>query len=337
VLAFQFLTFALGQFPQTRGLSNRLFGVIVGPLTALGQAAVAQLPNMAVLAVLFLVFRVVLRLLRLVFDAVGRGAIRPSGFEPEWAGPTYNIVRFMVVAFGVVVAYPYLPGSESAAFKGVSLFVGVLFSLGSSSAVSNLIAGYLLIYRRVFKMGDLVKIGDVIGHVTESRIQVTRLRSLKNEEVVLPNSMILMGQVINYSAFARKEGLILHTIVGIGYETPWRQVEAMLLNAAERTPGVLRTPAPFVLQTALADFAVNYQLNVYCAQAGLMLEMYADLHRHIQDVFNEYGVQIMTPAYMADPSQPKIVPPGQWYTAPASPAADASANALAPAAATGPS
>jgi small-conductance mechanosensitive channel len=333
-VAFEFATFALGQFPNTRSLSNRLFGLIVGPLTALGQAAVAQLPNLAVLAVLFVVFRVVLRLLRLVFDGIERGAIRPPGFEPEWAVPTYNIVRFALIAFGIVVAYPYLPGSESAAFKGVSLFVGVLFSLGSSSAVSNLIAGYLLIYRKAFKVGDRVKIGDVIGDVTESRIQVTRLRSLKNEEVVLPNSMILMGQVINYSALARKDGLILHTVVGIGYETPWRQVEAMLLTAAARTPDILRAPAPFVLQTALADFAVNYELNVYCARADRMLEVYADLHRNIQDVFNEYGVQIMTPAYMADPAQPKVVPPGQWYAAPATPAAGAATSALAPDAAT---
>jgi small-conductance mechanosensitive channel len=192
----------------------------------------------------------VLRLLRVMFDAVQRGTLRLSGFEPEWAQPTYKIVRFAIIAFGVVVAYPYLPGSDSAAFKGVSLFVGVLLSLGSSSAVANVIAGYLLIYRRAFKVGDRVRIGDVIGDVTESRIQVTRLRSLKNEEVVIPNSTILVCQVINYSALARKDGLILHTEVGIGYETPWRQVEAMLLAAAERTPDILRSPAPFVLQTS---------------------------------------------------------------------------------------
>jgi small-conductance mechanosensitive channel len=332
VLTFEFLSFALGQFPNTRGLSNRLFDVILEPLTALGQAAVAQLPNLAVLAVLFFVFRVVLRVLRLVFDAVERGAIRPSGFEPEWAGPTYNIVRLVMIAFGVVVAYPYLPGSESAAFKGVSLFVGVLFSLGSTSAVADLIAGYLLIYRREFKVGDRIQIGDVIGDVTESRVQVTRLRSLKNEEVVLPNSLILRGQVTNFSAYARKDRLIFHTVVGIGYETPWRQVEAMLLAAAARTPDILRSPEPFVLQRALGDFAVNYELNVYCARADRMLEVYADLHRNIQDVFNEYGVQIMTPAYMADPSQPKVVPPAQWYAAPARPSADASALAIGPAA-----
>ena len=226
----------LGAFPATRHLANQLFALVVGPLSTMGRSAVAQLPNLVFLAVLVVVFRAVLRLLRVVFDALERGAITFGGFEAEWAQPTYKIVRFAVIAFGVVVAYPYLPGSDSAAFKGVSLFVGVLISLGSSSAISNLIAGYLLIYRRAFKVGDLVKIGDVIGDVTESRIQVTRLQSLKNEEIVIPNSQILGGQVINYSALARKQGLILHTDVGIGYETPWRQVEAMLLEAADRTP-----------------------------------------------------------------------------------------------------
>ena len=317
VIVFEFLSFVLGRFPGTRYLSNNLTAFVVGPLTTMGFAIVSELPNLAFVAVLFVVIRVVLRLLRVIFDAIQRGTIRLSGFEPDWAQPTYKIVRFAIVAFGVVVAYPYLPGSESDAFKGISLFIGVLFSLGSTSAVSNLIAGYMLIYRRVFKLGDLVKIGDVIGDVTDFRIQVTRLRSLKNEEIVIPNSQILGGQVINYSALARTDGLILHTEVGIGYETPWRQVEAMLLAAADRTPGILRRPAPFVLQNRLADFAVIFELNVYCAEAHTMLEVYTDLHRHILDVFNEYGVQIMTPAYMGDPAQPKIVPRDQWHAAPA--------------------
>ena len=330
IVVFEYLGIVLGAFPATRHLANRLVALVVSPLTTMGRSAVDQLPNLVFLAVLVVVFRAVLRLLRVVFDALERRAITFGGFEAEWAQPTYKIVRSAVIAFGVVVAYPYLPGSDSAAFKGVSLFVGVLISLGSSSAISNLIAGYLLIYRRAFKVGDLVKIGDVIGDVTESRIQVTRLQSLKNEEIVIPNSQILGGQVINYSALARKQGLILHTDVGIGYETPWRQVEAMLLEAADRTPGIRRDRPPFVLQRALADFAVTYELNVYCAEANRMLEVYSDLHRQILDVFNEYGVQIMTPAYMADPPEPKIVPPSQWHLAPAAPSPPASASTPGP-------
>jgi small-conductance mechanosensitive channel len=262
-----------------------------------------------------------LRAIRLVFDALERGTLQLSGFQPEWSLPTYKIVRFAWIAFGVVVAYPYMPGSQSDAFKGVSIFVGVLFSLGSSSAIGNVIAGYMLIYRRAFRVGDRLKIGDVTGDVTESKLQVTRLRTVKNEEVIIPNSTILTSEVTNYTALARTKGLILHTTVGIGYETPWRQVEAMLLLAAERTPGLRSSPPPFVLQRSLGDYAVNYELNVYTDRADLMLDLYHELHRRILDVFNEYGVQIMTPSYMADPSQPKIVAPSDWHLAPAKPEA----------------
>jgi small-conductance mechanosensitive channel len=159
----------------------------------------------------------------------------------------------------------------------------------------------------------------MIGDVMEMRVQVTHLRSLKNEEVIVPNSLILSSQVVNYSSLARKQGLILHTTVGIGYETPWRQVEAMLLMAAERTPGLLREPRPFILQRALGDFAIEYELNVHCDDASAMMALYTALHRNILDVFNEYGVQIMTPAYEMDPQQPKVVPRAQWYASPAVP------------------
>ena len=191
------------------------------------------------------------------------------------------------MAFGLIVAYPYIPGSESAAFKGISLFMGVVFSLGSSTAIANIVAGYLMTYRRAFKVGDRVKIGTSVGDVIETRLQVTHLRSPKNEELIIPNSQILTGEVLNYSSLARSDGLILHTEVGIGYETPWRQVEAMLLMAAERTSGVTMEFPPFILETRLADFAVIYELNVHCRNAHRMMEIYAELHRNILDVFNE--------------------------------------------------
>jgi small-conductance mechanosensitive channel len=231
-----------------------------------------------------------------------------------------------VIGFAIVVGYPYIPGSDSAAFKGLSLFFGVVFSLGSSSAIANTIAGYSLTYRRAFRVGDRVKIGDVFGDVTEIRLQVTHVRTPKNEEVVVPNSTILNQEVTNYSALARTRGLILHTTVGIGYETPWRQVEAMLLLAAERTPGVLRDPKPFVLQKSLGDFAVSYEINVYSDDAQAMMPLYTALHRQILDVFNEYGVQIMTPAYEGDPEQPKVVPRDQWHLAPARTEGDAGSS-----------
>jgi small-conductance mechanosensitive channel len=174
-----------------------------------------------------------------------------------------------------------------------------------------------MIYRRTFKIGDRVKIGDVIGDVTEMRLQVTHLRSPKNEEVIVPNSQILGGEVVNYSSYAREGKLILHATVGIGYEVSWRQVEAMLLLAAERTEGLLRDPRPFVHEKALGDFAVTYEINAFCDDAQAMPTRYAALHRSILDVFNEYGVQIMTPAYEGDPEQPKVVPKARWFDAPA--------------------
>jgi small-conductance mechanosensitive channel len=180
-----------------------------------------------------------------------------------------------------------------------------------------MIAGYTMTYRRVFKTGDVVKINDHLGTVEQVRMLVTYVRTPKNEIVAIPNSEILNGEVVNYSVLAKKEGLILHTTVGIGYETPWRQVEAMLLEAAARTPHLLAEPPPFVLQKALGDFCVIYELNVGIDDARAQLQRYTDLHRNILDVFNEYGVQIMTPAYERDPEQPKVVPKDQWFLAPA--------------------
>jgi small-conductance mechanosensitive channel len=221
------------------------------------------------------------------------------------------------VVFALVVAYPYIPGAESPALRGLSLFFGILLSVGSSSTISNIIAGYSLTYRRMFKVGDRVRIDHVTGDVVEVRLLVTHLHTIKNEEVIVPNSKILGNEVVNYSSLARARGLILHTTVGIGYETPWRQVVAMLRMAASRTPGLLEDPEPFVLQTALADFAVTYELNAYCDNAQAMTALYSDMHRNILDVFNEYGVQIMTPAYEGDPAEPKIVPKELWYAPPA--------------------
>ena len=248
-----------------------------------------------------------------------RGSVTLASFDPEWAQPTYKIIRVGMIAFGLIVAYPYIPGSHSDAFKGVSIFLGVVLSLGSTSAISNIIAGYMMTYRRAFKVGDRVRIGNVVGDVIERRLQVTHLCSFKNEELIVPNSQILTCEVINYSSIARKRGLILHTEVGVGYEAPWRQVEAMLIMAAGQTPGLLADPRPFVRLLKLEDFAVKYELNVYCANPQEMGQLYTELHRRILDVFNEYGVQIMTPAYENDPDAPKVVNRRDWFAAPAHP------------------
>jgi small-conductance mechanosensitive channel len=316
-LATLYLQFVMARLPWTRGAAAQLGGWMLAPLQSIGRSLIEKAPDLVFLVVLFVITLYSLRLLRAVFTAIGRGELAFEGFDPEWAEPTYNLVRLAVIAFAVMVAYPYIPGSGSDAFKGVSLFLGVVVSLGSSSAISNVIAGYVMIYRRLFRPGDVVKIGEAFGTVTEVRLQVTRLRTLKNEEIVVPNSTILNSEVVNYTTLAKSNGLALHTTVGIGYETPWRQVEAMLLEAARRTAGALAEPKPFVNQLALADFAVTYEINVYIDDPQIMRRTYSELHRNILDVFNEYGVQIMTPAYEGDPETPKVVPRADFHLPPA--------------------
>lgn len=315
-----YLYAVLGLYPWTRPLSERLLPIFVDPLRAMGAGLLESLPGLVFVAVLVIVTRYVLRLTRLYFESVDRGAIMLDRFDRDWALPTYKIARLLIIAFAVIVAYPYIPGSSSEAFKGVSIFLGVVFSLGSSSVISNLMAGYTMIYRRAFKVGDRISIDNLTGFVTETRLMVTHLRTIKNEEIVVPNSTILNSHVINYSTLAATRGLILHTTVGIGYQTPWRQVEAMLRLAAERTPGLLKEPPPFVLQKSLDDFAVTYELNAYCNDPRFMGLLYTTLHQNVLDVFNEHDVQIMTPAYEGDPEKPKVVPKDQWYVAPAAPA-----------------
>jgi small-conductance mechanosensitive channel len=317
LIAYFFLNSVLGLFPWTRPLAKVLFKLILDPLASLWFGFLDALPSLAFLVVLWFVVKYLLKLIRAFFRSIKRGRITLEGFDPDWATPTYKLVRLAVIAFAVVIAYPYIPGSDSMAFKGVSVFAGVLLSLGSSSFIANSIAGLSMTYRAAFREGDRIKVGDVVGTVEEIKLMVTKVRTPKNEQVIIPNSNILNDNVTNYSHMARRGGVILHTVVGIGYDTPWRQVEALLLMATERTEGLLKDPPPFVLQKSLGDFAVNYELNAYSDQEHRMPAIYSELHAHIQDVFNEHGVQIMSPAYEADPVGPKIVPPEKWYEAPA--------------------
>jgi small-conductance mechanosensitive channel len=316
LVVYLYAGFTLGQFAATRPIGLHLAAYLLDPLDRMWRAVVEQVPSLLFLVVLYFVVGFALRMLRLYFATIESGTVQVAGFEAQWSGPTYRLVRLGVIGFALVVAYPYIPGSESEAFKGLSIFAGVLLSIGSSSFVANYVAGYSLIYRRLFAVGDRVQIGEVLGEVIEMRVQVTRLRTFKNEEVIIPNSTILNSVVTNYSTHAKSRGLILHATVGIGYEVPWRQVEGMLLTAAERTQGVLREPPPFVLQKELGDFAVTYEINVFVPTADDMMGRYTELRGHILDVFNEHAVQIMTPAYEGDPAEPKVVPRERWYEKP---------------------
>jgi small-conductance mechanosensitive channel len=319
VIGLVWFDVVLGQFPWTRWLSDNIAQLILDPLATIALGIADYIPSLLFLVVLAIVTRFGLRLLRLYFDAVERGQARLLNFEREWALPTYKIVRALVLGVALVMAYPYLPGSGSEALRGLSVFAGLLISLGASSSVANLIAGYLTTFGRVFRVGDLIEVGDVLGTVTQVRLLTTRVRTIRNEEITIPNSTVMSSSIKNYSALSREQGLVLQTEVGIGYGVPWRQVHAMLLEAARRTPGLLADPPPFVWQRKLGDFAVTYQLSVYKADPQGLMAAYSALHQNILDVFNEHGVQIMTPAYEGDPESPKIVPQEQWFAAPAKP------------------
>ena len=316
ILIFLYLEFVLKSFPLTKPIADELFSLILSPLGTLGMGFVATLPNIFFLIVLFFVIRYLLKLIKLFFFGVTQGTISFANFDPEWSLPTYKIVRFLIIVLAIVVGYPYIPGSDSDAFKGISVILGIMFSIGSSSFISNIIAGYSLTYRRAFKIGDRIKVDDAFGDVVDMKLYVTRLRSVKNEEIIIPNSSLINSNVINYSSLAKQQGLILHTTVGIGYETPWRLVEEMLKTAADRTEGLLKQPPPYVLQKSLGDFAVTYEINAYCDNPNKMMIVYSSLHQNILDVFNENNVQIMTPAYEGDPAEPKVVPKDKWFPTP---------------------
>lgn len=307
-----FLQYTLALFPWTHSFASYALHLVLDPVTKIGFGIIKFTPSLIFLIIIYFSSRYVLSLIKLFFSGIEQGGIVINGFDKDWSSATYKIVRLFVVLIALVIAFPYIPGSDTSAFKGLSVFIGVLFSLGSSSFISNLIAGYSMTYRAAFKKGDRIKVDEIVGFVEEQKLLVTRLRSLKNEEIIIPNSALLNSNIMNYSTLSKGRGLIIHTTVGIGYETPWRQVDAMLMLAADKTNGLLKDPAPFVLKHSLGDFAVNYEINAYCVDASKLHLYYNELIQNILDVFNENNVQIMTPAYESDPESPKLVPKDQW-------------------------
>jgi small-conductance mechanosensitive channel len=259
---------------------------------------VSFLPNLVNLLIIILVTNYGLKLLHFIFREIGRGTVSFENFPADWAEPTYQLVRFIVVALDLVIAFPYLPGSASPAFQGVTIFIGALFSLGSTSVVANIVAGVVLTYTRAFKVGDRVKIAETIGDVLEKSLLVTRVRTIKNVEITIPNSLVLGSHIVNYSSVSQKErGLILNTSVTLGYDLPWREVHKALIKAALITTDVLPEPSPFVLQTSLDDFYVNYEINAYTSKPHNMAVIYSELHQNIQDACNEAGLEILSPHY----------------------------------------
>lgn len=299
VVAYAALLLLFSVFPWTREWAYAIFIWSLRPFGAAAQGAVAFLPDLFHIVVVLLLTHLFLRLLRRLAREVELGNLRIPGFYAEWGAPTFNIIRFVTYAFAFVLVFPKLPGSDSAAFRGVTVFLGILVSLGSSSAFSNIIAGIVMTYMRSFHVGDLVQVGETRGVVTERTMLVTRLRTFHGEIVTLPNSALLAGNTTNFTTMTRNGGIALHARVAVGYETPWRRVHELLLEAARRTPDLLPEPAPFVLQRELGDFSVSYELNAYTDDAVRMPHAYSALHQNIQDVFAEAGVEMTTPHYRA--------------------------------------
>ena len=291
------LLFAI--FPQTKGLAYQIFSYIWNPIKNILVGIVDYIPNLFAILIICFAVTYLVRLVHYLSREVEAGRLKFGGFYPDWAMPTYHIIRFLLYAFMIAMIYPYLPGAKNGVFQGISVFVGLIISLGSSTVIGNVIAGLVITYMRPFKLGDRIQLNDTTGNVIEKTPLVTRIKTPKNEVVTIPNSFIMSSHTVNYSASAREYGLIIHSEVTIGYDVPWRQVHQLLIEAALNTPGVIDDPRPFVLETSLSDWYPVYQINAYIREADKLAQIYSDLHQNIQDRFNEAGVEIMSPHYMA--------------------------------------
>jgi len=307
-LAYVVLQLIFLAFPTTRPVGTRLLTSLVGAVGSIGASIVNFLPSLFLLTLFYVLFSRAAKVTGLVFRGLSIGRIKVAGFDPEWAKPTFKIVQFLIWVFFLVIAFPYLPGSNSPAFQGVSIFLGVLLSLGSTGAASNVVSGIVLTYTRAFRAGDRVRIGATIGTVVDRTLFVTRVRTSKLAVITIPNSIVMNSHVVNYTTDASKSGVFLQTKVTIGYDVPWRKVQELLLEAARATDQIESDPEPFVLQTALDDFNVSYELNAATRRPHAMPTIYSDLHGNIQDRFHEAGIEIASPHLHAlrDGNQPAV-------------------------------
>ena len=299
LLFYGYIFILLMTSPKTSDYAEDALSYLLEPITDIGGHFLIFLPNLVTIVIILVIFWYVLGFIRLFSREIEKGTIVLGAFHPEWAAPTYALVRILAIALAFIAIFPYIPGSHSPVFQGISVFLGLLFSVSSSSALSNIVAGYVLIYTRAFKEGDVIRAGEYIGVVEHKALLATRVRTFKNEVVTMPNALIMSGSIMNYSAHIKETGLTLHTAVTIGYDAPWRTVHELLKLAAGKTEGVLADPAPCVLQTALNDFHVSYELNAFTRNPEQIPRLYSDLHRNIQDCFNDGGVEIMSPHYTA--------------------------------------
>lgn len=316
IAVYIWLTYVLGLYPLTRPLGDGLAGYLVGILVKLASGALGAIPGLFTVLVIFVVTRMVVRTIDSFFGAVEHGMLSVSWLAPDTAKASRRLTNVLIWIFALTVAYPYIPGSDSDAFKGISVFVGLMVSLGSAGLINQVMSGLVVAYSRALKAGEYVKIGESEGTVSEVGMLSTKVITPKREAITVPNAVLVSSSITNYSRLAGTQGTAVGTTVTIGYDTPWRQVHAMLALAAERTPGVRKDPKPFVLQRGLSDYYAEYQLVVSMVRPETRIRMLSDLHANIQDVFNEFGVQIMSPHFKDQPADKVWVPKEQWFPPP---------------------
>jgi small-conductance mechanosensitive channel len=324
-----YLIFVLEQFPATEPMGERLSGFLFSLAERFVQGLLDALPGVITVVVIFMLTRALLSLIDNIFRAAGSGRISLPGIHPDTTDATRRVIAVIVWAVAITFAYPYFPGSQSDVFKGLSVLLGLMLSLGSAGIVNQLMSGLVVTYSRALRKGDLVTVGGTTGVVIGVNSLSVKLTNLRHEEVTIPNALVVSSIVRNYSSLANQHGALLSTSVTIGYDTPWRQVHAMLILAAKRTSHILDEPAAFVLQRALSDFYVEYELYAAIDSPLLRPVVLSELHGHVLDVFNEYDVQIMSPHFMAQPASNIVVPPEHWYSTPSSKPADSGGQGVA--------
>ena len=320
-VAYLWFTYVLANFPLTQPFAERLSGLLVEILVQIGEGAIASLPGLITVAIILFLTKAANDVAGNIFDNVSLGRSLIPGVHKDTAHATRRLVGVLVWGVGIAIAYPYLPIADSESFKGLSVMFGFMLTLGSAGVVTQMMSGLVLIYSRALKVGDFVSVGEVMGVVKETGALSTKIINMRNEEVTMPNAILVASPIKNYTGAFGERGALISTTVTIGYDTPWRQVHAMLINAAEETSGLRTQPKPFVMQKGLQDYYVEYELYAYVDRPLERIQILSELHSHIQDQFNIYGVQIMSPHFVLQPRNNVVVNKEDWFAAPAEPPA----------------
>ncbi len=285
-------------FPKTKGLALTLLGYIINPIKNILIGIVNYIPNLITIVIIWYAIRSLVRLVHYVMKEIQSGNLKFNHFYPEWAMPTYQIVRFFLYAFMIAMIYNYLPGSDSGVFQGISVFVGLIISLGSTTLIANLMSGFVITFMRPFQVGDTIKLNDLVGVIIEKTPLVVRVRTPKNEIVTIPNSSLMTSQSVNYTASAEKYGLVVYSDITFGYDVPWQQIHDVMIKAALKTKHIEKDPEPFVLQRQLGDWYVVYQINAYTKHSDIMPRIYSELHQNIMDLCHDEGIEVASPHLM---------------------------------------